>query len=68
MSPEGHGAQVLPDPDLGLKKVTPLLNQGCPATFPKHMAEAPETPCTPFMYPVPRGGGNGLKPPKTFPH
>ena len=22
MAPEGHGAQVLPDPDLGSKKVT----------------------------------------------
>ena len=34
MSPEEHGAQVLPDPDLGPKNGDPpLLNQGRPATF-----------------------------------
>ena len=61
MSPEGHGAQVLPDPDLGLLKVTPTKS-GVPCNFcfikflPKHMAEAPETPGTPFMHPVPGGG------------
>ena len=34
MAPEGHGAQDLPDPDLGSKKVTqPPLNQGHLSTF-----------------------------------
>ena len=65
MSPEGHGAQVLPDPDLGPKKVTHPTKSGAPGNFcfikflPKCTAEAPETPCTPFMHPVPGGGVGG---------
>ena len=63
MSPEGHGAQVLPDPDLGPKKVTNPTKSGAPCNFcfikflPKCMAEAPETPYTPFTHPVPGGRG-----------
>ena len=35
--------------------------------LPKPMAEAPETPCTPFKHPVPGSGCTGLIPPRTFP-
>ena len=45
---EGDGAQVLPDPDLRLEKVTRSHTP-----YPLH---APHTPCT---HPIPRGGGIG---------
>ena len=67
MVPEGHGAQVLPDLDLGPKKVTRSHKSGVPSNFclikflPKHMAEAPEAPRTPFMHPVPSRSGIGVQ-------
>ena len=70
MSPEGHGAQVLPDPDLGPKKVTPPTKSGAPCNYcfikflPKCTAEAPEAPQTPFMHPVPRGWGYRVETPQ----
>ena len=71
MAPEGHGAQVLPDPDFGWPTLT-KLEVPCDFCFmkflPKCMADAPEVPWTPFMHPVPRGwGGNCVDPPITFP-
>ena len=62
MAPEGHGAQVLLDPDLGPKKVTPPKSE-VPCNFcflkflPKRTVEAPEAPRIPFTHPVPEGGG-----------
>ena len=50
MALEGHGAQVLPDPDLGPEKVTRPIKSGVPSNYclikflPKCMAEAPEAP------------------------
>ena len=63
MAPEEHGAQGLPDPDLGPKRLpTPIKSGGlCNFCFikflPKFTVEAPEAPLTPFTYPVPRGIG-----------
>ena len=63
LAPEGHGAKVLPDQDLGSKKMTNLTKLGVPCNFcsikfsPKCTPEAPEAPCTPFMHPVPAGLG-----------
>ena len=59
MAPEGHGAQVLPVPDMGFKKVTCPLKLGVPCNFSflkclqKHTADAPEAPWTPITHPVP---------------
>ena len=59
-------AQVLPDPDLGPKKVTRIALQLLfDEVFDKSKAEAPEAPHTPFMHPVP--GGYRVKKPRTFP-
>ena len=78
MAPEGQGAQVLPDPDLGLKKVTLSTKSGVPCNFcfikflPKRTVEAPEAPHTPFSYPGGWGySGVGVPgqppPPKNLP-
>ena len=64
MAPEGHGAQVLPDPDLGSKKVTypPPTKLGVPGNFcfinlpPKCTAEAPEPHQAPLLGPLDPGG------------
>ena len=56
MAPEGHGAQVFLDPDLGSEKVT---KSGVSNTLslikfsPKHTVEAIEAPWTPLLHPVP---------------
>ena len=71
MAPEGQGAQVLPDPDLGPKKVTRPIKSGVPCNFffikisPKRTVEAPEAPRTPFTHPVP--GGVGVPPQEPSP-
>ena len=62
LAPEGHGAKVLPDQDLGSKKMTNLTKLEVPCNFcsikfsPKCTPEAPEAPCTC------RVGGTNLKP------
>ena len=56
----------------GPKRWPTPTKSGAPCNFcfikflPKCTAEAPETPCTPFMHPVPGGGGTVLKPPKNL--
>ena len=73
MSPEGHGAQVLPDPDLGPKKVThPYSIRGTlQLLFYKVFAKMHSWGSRDTLYPLyaPRTwgwGGTGLKPPKNL--
>ena len=72
MATEVQGAQVLPDPDLGPRKLTCLTKSGVPCNFcfikflPECTVEAPEAPHTPFTHPVPGVGGGGTGSKKTL--
>ena len=72
MASEEHGAQVLPDPDLGPKRWPSPTKSGVPCHFclvnflPKHRVEAPEAPRSPLCTPYLGGGGTGSTPPRTF--
>ena len=63
MAPEGHGAQVLPDPYFGPKRLHAHTKSEHPATFfidfiPKCTAEAPEPNQAHLLIPLrPLGSG-----------
>ena len=53
MAPEGHGAQVLPDPDLGSKSIDPSIHQSIRPSIEPSITISVYLFINPFIFPSP---------------